>query len=62
MRHRARLALLCTVLFVTVPFLSSCSNSVPTHTDIALFGDSLSFEAQPCYVELVHAAGDFAYT
>jgi hypothetical protein len=62
MRHRARRALLCTVLFVTLPFLSSCSSSALTRTHIALFGDSLSDEAQPYYVELVHAAGDVAYT
>ena len=52
---------------------TSCSNSAPeasterstTHaasTQIALFGDSLAWEAQPYYDELAHAAGDVAHT
>jgi hypothetical protein len=45
-----------------VPLLTGCSNSAPSPTHIALFGDSLAFEAQPYYVELVHDAVDVAYT
>jgi hypothetical protein len=60
------------VLALTLVF-TGCSNSAPeastdtstTHaasTQIALFGDSLAWEAQPYYHELAHAAGDVAYT
>jgi hypothetical protein len=53
--------------------LSSCSNSAPkastetsttlaASTQIALFGDSLAWEAQPYYDDLAHAAGDVAHT
>jgi hypothetical protein len=50
------------VLCAMVTLLTACSNSAPSTTHIALFGDSLAFEAQPYYVELVHNAGDVAYT
>ena len=53
--------------------LTGCSNSAPeastetstTHavsTQIALFGDSLAWEAQPYYDELARAAGDVVHT
>ena len=38
---------------------ASCSTSTPT--EIALFGDSLSWEAQPYYDELLHAGNDIAH-
>jgi hypothetical protein len=44
-----------------VSLLIGCSKSSP-RTHIALFGDSLAFEAQPYYVDQVHDAGDVAYT
>jgi len=62
MRHQVRRAVIGSVLCAMVPLLTGCSNSSPAPTHIALFGDSLAFEAQPYYVELVHDAGDVAYT
>ena len=62
MRHRVRGAVIGSVLCAMVPLLTGCSNDSPAPTHIALFGDSLADEAQPYYVELVHDAGDVAYT
>ena len=45
---------------VSVLFASCSTGSTPT--DVALFGDSLSWEAQPYYDELIHADREVAYT
>ena len=45
---------------MSVLFASCSTGSTPT--DVALFGDSLSWEAQPYYDELIHADREVAYT
>lgn len=70
--HRQRLMF---VLFFVVAMslvLTGCANSAPeastessgraAPTQIALFGDSLAWEAQPYYDDLAKAAGDVAHT
>ena len=42
--------------------LNGCSTARTSPPQIALFGDSLSWEAQPYYDELAHAAGDVPHT
>jgi hypothetical protein len=56
-----RRAVIGLVVCAMLPLFTGCSKGSP-RTHIALFGDSLAFEAQPYYVELVHDAGDVAYT
>jgi hypothetical protein len=74
MRYRGRHGTFGLVFVVALTLvLTGCSNSAPeastetptTHaasTQIALFGDSLAWEAQPYYDELARAAGDVAHT
>jgi hypothetical protein len=45
---------------VSVLFASCTTGSTPT--EVALFGDSLSWEAQPYYDELIHAGKEIVHT
>jgi hypothetical protein len=63
----SKLALVALVIVVLV--LVSCGSSPPSTpqskqypSDVALFGDSLSGEAQPYYTDLIHATGETALT
>jgi len=56
-------------LLGTALALASCASSGPSGAHettypsrVALFGDSLSFEAQPYYTDLIHATGETALT
>ena len=62
MKHRAWIATIGVVIGTLTLLLSGCSTTRTSPPEIALFGDSLSWEAQPYYDELAHAAGDVPHT
>ena len=62
MKHRAWRATIGVVIGTLTLLLSGCSTTRTSSPQIALFGDSLSWEAQPYYDELAHNAGDVPHT
>jgi hypothetical protein len=64
MKQRARSGTIGLLFFIgTMTLLfAGCSATRAGSPQVALFGDSLAWEAQPYYDELAHAAGDVPHT